>query len=503
MPRNIRPITRRTVLAGGLGVAAAATLPRFAAADPATRSTLLRWARDTWTSMAAMADPRTGLVTDNIDGTLTTAAHYTSPTNIGGYLWSTLVARDLGIINNGEANNRIRTTLRTLTTMRHHEAAGMYFNWYDPRDGTALTSWPDDGNPVEPFVSSVDAAWLGAALLVVRNGSGGNRKLAGDLFDAMRFDVFADPTNSKPYLNYGGYYLDEPTRLPSPPPTVARDLIGEGRNVWYTRDHHYDTIVSETRITTYLGIAKQQVPPESYYQAWRTFPPDWDWQEIIPVGEWHTYLGVDVYEGAYDYLGHRTVPGWGGSMFEELMPNVFVPEEIWAPDSWGKNHPRHVAVQRQHGLDAYGYWGFSPASHPAGGYSEWGVDALGLKPDGYFSDIEHTDRTRENPDPTYGDGVVTPHAAFLAMMHDREAAISNLVAIERDFDSYGPGGFYDAIATRSGQVAKRYLALDQAMILGALGNVLTDGGLRRYFTQGEVARHVRPVIAPEVFAPTD
>ncbi|WP_226966064.1 DUF3131 domain-containing protein [Tessaracoccus defluvii] len=218
MPRNIRPITRRTVLAGGLGVAAAATLPRFAAADPATRSTLLRWARDTWTSMAAMADPRTGLVTDNIDGTLTTAAHYTSPTNIGGYLWSTLVARDLGIINNGEANNRIRTTLRTLTTMRHHEAAGMYFNWYDPRDGTALTSWPDDGNPVEPFVSSVDAAWLGAALLVVRNGSGGNRKLAGDLFDAMRFDVFADPTNSKPYLNYGGYYLDEPTRLPSPPP---------------------------------------------------------------------------------------------------------------------------------------------------------------------------------------------------------------------------------------------------------------------------------------------
>ena len=346
-------------------------------------------------------------------------------------------------------------------------------------------------------------AWLGAALLVVRNGSGGNRKLAGDLFDAMRFDVFADPTNSKPYLNYGGYYLDEPTRLPSPPPTVARDLIGEGRNAWYTRDHHYDTIVSETRITTYLGIAKQQVPPESYYQAWRTFPPDWDWQEIIPVGEWHTYLGVDVYEGAYDYLGHRTVPGWGGSMFEELMPNVFVPEEIWAPDSWGKNHPRHVAVQRQHGLDAYGYWGFSPASHPAGGYSEWGVDALGLKPDGYFSDIEHTDRTRENPDPTYGDGVVTPHAAFLAMMHDREAAISNLVAIERDFDSYGPGGFYDAIATRSGQVAKRYLALEQAMILGALGNVLTDGGLRRYFTQGEVARHVRPVIAPEVFAPTD
>ena len=35
------------------------------------------------------------------------------------------------------------------------------------------------------------------------------------------------------------------------------------------------------------------------------------------------------------------------------------------------------------------------------------------------------------------------------------------------------------------------------------GNVLTDGALRRYFTEGEVARMLRPVIAPEVFAPLD
>ena len=506
------PISRRTALAGGLTAAALAGLPSVALADPrkprptpegTDRDTLLRWARDTWASMVAMTDRKTGLISDNISGDLATNAHYTSPTNIGGYLWSTLVARDLRIITPGEANNRIRQTLRTLKKMTHHDAAGMYFNWYDPRDGSVVLNWPEDGNAVEPFVSSIDAAWLGAALLVVRNGDKGNRKVAGELFDAMRFDVFADPTNSRPYLNYGGYYLSEPTRLSSPPPTIERDLIGEGRGVWYTRDHHYDTIVSETRITTYLGIAKGQVPAQAYYQAWRTFPPDWDWQEIIPVGEWHTYEGVDVYEGAYDYLGHQTVPGWGGSMFEELMPNVFVPEETWAPKSWGKNHPRHVAVQRIHGMDNYGYWGFSPASHPAGGYSEWGVEALGMRPDGYFSDIEHTDHVRDEPEPTYGDGVVTPHAAFLAMMHEPREAYENLARIEADFDSYGRGGFFDAIATKSGQVARRHLSLDQAMIMGALGNVLTGGALRRYFTEGEVSRRLRPVIAPEVFAPLD
>ena len=44
-------------------------------------------------------------------------------------------------------------------------------------------------------------------------------------------------------------------------------------------------------------------------------------------------------------------PGWGGSMFEELMPAVFVPEETWAPRSWGVNHPLHVRAEREHGLD--------------------------------------------------------------------------------------------------------------------------------------------------------
>ncbi|MGJ6979455.1 glucoamylase family protein [Aestuariimicrobium soli] len=497
---------RRALIAGGMGVGASALgvgalagAAPTAAARGSDRRTLQRWAADTWRSLAAMADRRTGLVTDLIQADLTDPVTVTSPTNIGGYLWSTVVARDLGLITGGDASRRIRQTLTTLERMDHHTASGMYFNWYDPRDGSVVTAWPGSGDPVEPFVSSVDAAWLGAALLVVRNADPGNRRQAGRMFDRMRFDVFADPTFSKHYLNYGGFYETEPTRLPNPPATEARDLIGSGSPVWYTASHHYDTIVSETRITTYLGIAKQQVPASAYFQAWRTFPPDWDWPEMPPVGEWRTYLGVDVFEGAHDYLGRRTVPGWGGSMFEELMPNVFVPEQTWAPNSWGRNHPNHVAVQRDHGLSAYGYWGFSPASDPLGGYAEWGVDALGLKPDGYFSDVEHTDRTPTNPDPDYGNGVVTPHAAFLAMMHDRSGAIANLQALQRDFDCYGPGGFHDAVAVGSGDVAHRHLSLDQAMIMGALGNVLGDNLLQRAFSAGEVERFVRPVIALEEF----
>ena len=124
-------------------------------------------------------------------------------------------------------------------------------------------------------------------------------------------------------------------------------------DVWYT-GIHYDTTVSETRIASYIAIARGQVPAKHYFGTWRTFPDngcDWSWQEQRPVGVTRNYLGVDVFEGAYTYRGMRIVPGWGGSMFEALMPAMFVPEEQWAPRSWGINHPLTVRAHREHGLD--------------------------------------------------------------------------------------------------------------------------------------------------------
>ncbi len=51
--------------------------------------------------MAAMADPGTGLVSDNVGGDLDPAdrAAYTSPTNIGAYMWSAIAARETGLIS--------------------------------------------------------------------------------------------------------------------------------------------------------------------------------------------------------------------------------------------------------------------------------------------------------------------------------------------------------------------------------------------------------------------
>lgn len=276
--------------------------------------------------------------------------------------------------------------------------------------------------------------------------------------------------------------------------------------------------MSEPRIASYIGIAHGQIPPAHYYATQRVFPDtcDWSWLEQKAVGRHRTYYGIDVFEGAFTYRGMHIVPSWGGDMFEALMPDLFVPEATWAPRAWGVNHPLTVRAQREFGLDdaKYGYWGFSPASRPGGAagqpggdYTAWGVDAIGMDPAGYVSDLEGTNldagfagcRLGTNPVPMWGDGVVTPHAAFLAMQYEPVQAYDNLVRIERELEAYGQGGFYDAVAVRSGFVAKRYLSLDQAMVLGAIGNVFCDNVIRRHFTRGEVRSTIKPLIEIEQF----
>jgi Putative glucoamylase/Protein of unknown function (DUF3131) len=516
--------TRRQLLVGGAAVAAAGMAvsranPAHAAtatASPALatqvaggidRDTIQRWARDTWASLVAMTDRRTGMPADNISGPLgsPTRSGYTSPTNIGGYLWSTVIARELGIISPGECQKRLAQTLTTMSGLKHHEPSGMFYNWYDEATGDVVTVWPENGSTVYPFLSSVDNGWFAASLMVVRNAEPAVAGLANSLLSKMNFGMYYDK-DARPGI--GGLLRGGFWDAPPAGGYVLGNYLGNGPDVFYT-PNHYDIHVTEPRIASYIGIAHGQIPPAHYFATMRAFPDTWDWQEQKPVGEHRTYMGIDVFEGAYTYRGMHIVPSWGGDMFEVLMPDLFVPEASWAPRSWGVNHALTVRAQREFGLDdaKYGYWGFSPASRPGGGYTAWGVDAIGMDPGGYVSDMEGTNfdggfagvRAGLNPTPTWGDGVVTPHAAFLAMQYEPDEAYANLVKIERKLKAYGEGGFYDAVAVKSGLIAKRYLSLDQAMVLGAIGNVFCDNVIRRHFIKGDVQSKIRPLIGIEEF----
>jgi len=503
----MRGITRLA----GTAVLAVALVAPLTAATAAPARPHLALAEDTWRSFTAMVAPETGLPADNIDGDLDPASRsrYTSPTNIGSYLWSAIVAEELGIIDRRELVRRTRETLDSVGELARHPASGQFYNWYDPATLELLHTWPVDGSVVHPFASSVDNAWMAAALMVVRNAVPEVRSQAQELLAPMDFAFYYDPVGRGPDVPAGlmrGGFWD------SPPPgcSLPGNYTGTGPDVFYTC-HTYGSFASETRMISYVAISLGQVPPAHYFAPWRTFPDtcDWSWQEQKPVGEFVDYLGVPVFEGHYTYRGLKFVPTWGGDMFEALMPDMFVPEVRWGRDSWARQHSVYVRGQIEHGLrDArYGYWGFSPSSDPAGGYREYGVDLMGLDGPGYTSDQERTavdvgfEGCREaQPLPaSYGDGVVTPHAVVLALPYQPAAALAELVKLRRDFDSYGPGGFYDAIAVRSGTVAKRYLALDQGMIMGAVGNLVADNVLRDAFTRGGAEKYLRPVMAMEEF----
>jgi hypothetical protein len=190
-----------------------------------------------------------------------------------------------------------------------------------------------------------------------------------------------------------------------------------------------------------------------------------------------------------------------------------VPEERWAPRSWGVNHPLVVRAQIHHGLvDAdYGVWGFSPSNTPEGGYAAYGVDAIGMDPNGNpsnelgtlvdhgFSGCPGRPGTPDPPPSAYTNGVVTPHASFLALRYDPRAALANLSRLRSRFPGlYGRWGFRDSVNVSTGAVSGSYLSLDQGMIMAALGNALGDDVLRRAFSSG-MEGALRPVIGIEEF----
>src|SRR3954469_10812495 len=458
-----------------IGVAATVLLLWAAPAEASVRD----YAHDTWASFEAMTDARSRLPADVLNADGSTSVQ-TSTTNIGAYMWSAVVAQRMGLIGRRELVTRLSWTLGTLEGMERY--SGQFYNWYDHRSGEKLTVWPPTGEPLTPILSSVDNAWLAVGLKIVANSVPQLSRRADALYQSIDFGFYYQPDVNRILFHY----------VPS---------TGTGPCC-------YDTVVSESRIADYIGIAKGELPQKEYYGRWRSFPDtcDWAWQETRPVGVTREYFGVSVFEGAYPYDGMLITPSWGGSMFEALMPSLFVPEETWAPRSWGVNHPLTVRAQIFHGMQEakYGYWGFSPSNIPEGGYDAYGVDGVGMNPDGGYSNEDHTGvdggfaGCRDgSPAPSdYPNGVVTPHASFLALRYAPREALDNLSRLRAAFPGlYGKWGFRDSVNVDTGAVSGSYLSLDQGMIMAAIGGDI----VRRAFADREVERALRPVIGVEEF----
>ncbi len=236
----------------------------------------------------------------------------------------------------------------------------------------------------------------------------------------------------------------------------------------------YDLLASEARLTSFVAIARGEVPVEHW------------WALSRPFGS------------AY---GRLPLLSWSGTMFEYLMPLLFnQTHENSLLDRACYDAVRcQIGYARQNRVP----WGISESAfsaldrHNVYQYRAFGVPALALK------------RGQED------DLVVAPYAAALALSVEPAAAMKNLrrLAILGDSALLGDYGYYEAIDYSrrteldgaAGIIIHCYMVHHQGMSLLAYGNALHDNAMRRRFHSDPRIRATEPLLhehIPEQILPT-
>lgn len=414
---------------------------------------LYQIAKDTWLYFANIIDKDTYLVLDNIKVAEKlkdiVIGDYTNITNIGLQILAILSAYDLGFISEKEAIKMLKKLLKTLIKLKRWNE--LFYNYYKTRTAEIANK----------YISSIDNGWLASGLICLRNSFNGKFKSEVDkILNQMDFSKLYDKKIGQLYL---GYDTEKGEYSP----------------------YHYGLIASESRIASIIAIGKGDIPEQHWFKIYRTLPPEWDWQKQIPKGKWNEYFGVKVYQGYYIYEDKKFVPSWGGSMFEFFMPNIVIDEQKWAKRSFGINNKNvlevHILYSKKKG---YKFWGFSPCSTPDdsfGGYHEFGVPELGTK--------------------GYEDGrVVTPHAIILPIQYKPEECIKTIKKLIKTYpEIYGEYGLYDSVNIQKNIVGKKYLALDQGMILITLNNYLNNRAIQKRFEKDKIFQNVKELLSIERF----
>ena len=312
-----------------------------------------------------------------------------------------------------EAPDRLEAALRELSTLR----------------ARLLSGGPADRNTITRIDALSDAIRLSTAdaSALVRRLSALTLKVES-MFQAMDFGFLFDGTRR---LFSIGYRVAEGSLDPN----------------------CYDLLASEARLTSFIAIAKGEVPPSHWFRLGRA---------LTPVGHGSALIS------------------WSGSMFEYLMPDLVMHSPVGSLLS----QTCELVVRRQieYGAERHVPWGESESAYNARDfnltyqYSSFGVPGLGLKR-GLSEDI-----------------VIAPYATALAAMINPVAAMQNFARLEQA-GGRGAYGFYEALDYTSTRLpegetvaaVRTYFAHHEGMSLVALSNVLDDGAMRRRF-------HAEPMV---------
>jgi hypothetical protein len=246
----------------------------------------------------------------------------------------------------------------------------------------------------------------------------------------------------------------------------GRQILSIGYDVRAQKLHEacYDLIASEARIATFLAIARDEINQQSWFK----------------LGREHTRA-----------FGHFLLLSWTGTMFEYLMPALWMRSY---PDTliW-RTLTACVKVQRAFARSLNIPWGISESGASRKDhlghyhYQAYGVPQIALW-------IEAT-----------AGPIVSPYSSFLALGLDSVSALGNLRRMA-SAGWVGAFGFYEAAdySTKSGKpvLVREWMAHHQGMSLLAILNLLHDNAVQRWFHTNpevqatELLLHEMPVSKP-------
>lgn len=334
----------------------------------------------------------------------------TSPTNIGLSLVSIISAYEINLIDFNKAITLINNIIDTVQKLNKWH--GHLFNWYNIK--TLEVMYPR-------FISSVDSGNFVASLMVVKGflKKHNQNQLIKVIERLIRKTDFKWLYTKQDVFSIG-YDVDKGALEP----------------------FNYNKFMSESRIVSYVAIAKGDVPLKHWFCLDKTL------------------------------ITHRRKKGlssWAGTFFEYFLPLIFMKNysNTILDESYHFAYYTQMDFMKNYNRDYP--WGISEAAYNELDdgqnykYKAFGIPQLRLKE-------EALDRI-----------VVTPYSSILAISLFPKKVIENIKRFD-DLSMFGQYGFYESYDFFDDTPVMAYFSHHQGMILSSLANFLKDGIIQDYFS---------------------
>ena len=348
------------------------------------------------------------------------AAMRTSPTNIGLYLVSLIAATDLDLISTGELKYRLNNTLSVVEKLE--KSSGNLYNWYDLETLSVI------GNG---YISTVDSGNFLASLVVL---SVALRELSSK--DSSYITLYERVEKMIGETDLSVLYDPE------------RALFRVGKIEDNTDSGpHYDLLMSEARLTSFLAISLGQVKSNHWKSLSRPL---------------------------LSFKGRAGAASWSGTAFEYFMPSLFYPTVANSLEDESLDFA--LFVQKQHGVllnHKSRIFGISESGYPDTDqfgnyqYRAFGVPALSIKNEKNIG------------------VVISPYASFLMLERKDKDVLINLDHLAES-GMMGSLGFFEACSfdwnNKLGKkIVYSYMAHHKGMTMMALDNALSDNIMQKRF----------------------